>query len=39
MLEVSHDAAAAEEKQLFSSVAEQSKYCSIYTAALNLWGD
>jgi hypothetical protein len=39
MLEVSRDAVAAEEEQLASCEAEQSKYCSICTVTLDPCGD
>jgi hypothetical protein len=39
MLEVSRDAAAEGEEQLFSCTAEQSKYCSICTVTLGPCGD
>jgi hypothetical protein len=39
MLEVSRDAAAAEEEQHVSCAAEQSKYCSICTVTLDPYGD
>jgi hypothetical protein len=39
MLEMSRDAVAAGEEQLFSYTAEQSKYFSIYTVTLDLCGD
>jgi hypothetical protein len=39
MLEESRDAVAAGEEQLVSSAAEQSKYCSICTVALDPCGD
>jgi hypothetical protein len=39
MLEVSRDAAAAGEEKLASCSAEQSKYFSICTVALDLQGD
>ena len=39
MLEVSRNAAAAEEEQLVSCAAEKSKYCSIYTVTLDPYGD
>jgi hypothetical protein len=38
-LEVSRDAVAAGEEKLVSYAAEQSKYCSIYTATLDPCGD
>ena len=38
MLEVSHDAVAVGEEQLASCAAEQSKYCSICTVALDPYG-
>jgi hypothetical protein len=38
MLEVSRDAVAAGEEQIFSSAAGQSKYCSICTVTLNPCG-
>jgi hypothetical protein len=39
MLEVSRVAVAAEEEQLVSCAAEQSKYCSIFTVTLYPCGD
>ena len=39
MLEVSRDAVEAEEEQLVSCAAEQSKYCSICTSTLDPCGD
>ena len=38
MLEVSRDAALAEEEQLVSCAAEQSKYCFIYKLTLDPFG-
>jgi hypothetical protein len=39
MLEMSRDAAKAEEEQLVSCEAEESKYCSICTVTLDPCGD
>jgi|AntAceMinimDraft_5_1070358.scaffolds.fasta_scaffold258171_1 hypothetical protein len=39
MLEVSRNAAAAEEEQLVSCAAEKSKYCFICTVKVGLCGD
>jgi hypothetical protein len=38
MLEVSRDAATAEEEKLVSCAAEQSKCCSIYSVTLDPYG-
>jgi hypothetical protein len=39
MLEVSRDAVEAGDEKLVSCAAEQSKYCSFYTATLDPYGD